>query len=319
MEEYSIGHLTVDSPFGNAGGVVKRVEDVEKIAHTGVGWIEAGSYTMEPRAGNGANGEIVYYHNEETGETFNSLGMPNKGIDAVALDIPQMAEIAHGFGKPLVVNVAPVSDEPAGESIELVRRAYEAGADAVLLNAGCPNVVTEDGGRHEILSHNADALGLVLRGLSAQFATDKARPIFIRTSPMFDGKGDMSIHKAFSILHVIRESGIIGAVFTPNTWPGHKPLDNDGRPILEVPGGVGGKSGPATVTSAAAETRATVSFLDSSGIDVVSSGGIVNGKELRYRLDSASAVAGAGTTFFYESGDWEHDVDKLLWEFQDNT
>jgi hypothetical protein len=68
---------------------------------------------------------------------------------------------------------------------------------------------------------------------------------------------------------------------------------------------------------AAAETRAA-HFINGSGVDVVSSSGIMDGNELRYRISSTGATAGAGTTFFYESGDWEHDVDKLLWEFQES-
>src|SRR5579885_3518334 len=116
MSEFSgrIGHLEdIQSPWGNAGGVVKTVEDVERMAKTGVGWIEAGSYTLEPRPGNGPNGERVYYHNPETGETFNSLGMPNKGMDVVETEIPEMAHIARTHNKKLVVNVAPVSADPA--------------------------------------------------------------------------------------------------------------------------------------------------------------------------------------------------------------
>ncbi len=315
MSEYNIGHLEVDSPFGNAGGVVKRVEDVEKMAHTGVGWIEAGSYTIEPREGNGANGEVVYYHDSETGETFNSLGMPNKGIDAVALEIPQMAEVSHKFNKPLIVNVAPVSEEPVEESIELVRRSYEAGADAVLLNAGCPNVVTDDGGRHEILSHNVNALSAVLAGLRTVIS-DKFPPVFIRTSPMIEVKG-VGRQRGTQIMQAIRQSGVAGAVFTPNTWPSHKPLDENEEPILEVPGGIGGKSGPATAQDASQETLLASYCMRGCDIDVVSSGGITTGRELAHRKLYSDAAAGSGTTLFYESQDWEHAVDKLLWEFQD--
>jgi dihydroorotate dehydrogenase len=314
VSEYSIGHLEADSPFGNAGGVVKRREDVEKMAHTGVGWIEAGSYTLEPREGNGPNGEVVYYHDPQTGETFNSLGMPNKGFDIVETEISEMAKVANGFGKPLVVNVAPVSDDPAPESAELIERAYVAGADAVLLNAGCPNVVSEDGGRHEILSHNIDALDLVLRSLSD--ITERYERIFIRTSPIKTIEA-LSPQLAFKINQVIERSGVVSTIFTPNTWPGSRPLDKGGQPILEVPGEVGGKSGPATADSVAEEVAWTVASIRGSDLGVVVSGGITNGRNLAEHLQANQVSAGSGTTFFYESGDWEHDVDKLLWEFQD--
>lgn len=309
MFEGRIGHLEVDSPWGNAGGVVKTPEEVELMAHTGVGWIEAGSYTLEAREGNGPNGEVTYHHTAETGETFNSLGMPNKGMDAVGKQIPEMAEIAHSFGKKLVVNVAPVSDQPVNESRELVFRAYASGADAVLLNAGCPNVVTEDGERHEILSHNAPILGKVVLGL--QGITEKYPPVFIRISP---GEDYNRIRASLRVL----PKEIVSAVFTPNTWPGHVPKDESGKEILEVSRGEGGKSGPAMAEDALRQTAWAISASKIGGrkIDIVSSAGIMTGQELKRRLD-LGAVAGAGTTLYYESAEegWSEATDRMLRQY----
>lgn len=321
--ETRIGHLVVESPFGNAGGVVKTVEDVEAMAKAGVGWVEAGSYTLEPRRGNAWNEETgqydkrVYCHNPDTGETFNSFGMPNKGMDEVARDMPEMVRTAHAFGKPLVVNVAPVSEAPVEESVELVRRAYEAGADAVLLNAGCPNVVTAGGGRKEILSHNPRRLYEVLEAIGSIAGTHALFPkVFVRTSPVD------SQEQALQVVRAMEAANNVGAVFTPNTWPNHVPLAPDGTRILDVPGGAGGLSGPATKDAAREQTYW---FALQSLFNVVSSGGIDNGYELHSRLYVPgqrvlgravhAAVAGAGTTLFYESEDWQESVDKLLREF----
>ncbi len=306
MSEFNgrIGHLYgIESPWGNAGGVVKTVEDVEQMARTGVGWIEGGSYTLEERAGNGANGERVYYHDPARGETFNSLGMPNKGMDAVEAEIPEMSKIARSYHKKLIVNVAPVSEEPVKEAVELIARSYAAGADGVVLNAGCPNVVLEDGGRHEILSYNPPGLAEVLNGIyEARFD----RPIMIRISP------PENYAKAIDIFAVIRSSRVVSAVFDPNTWPGHKPLDTEKQPLLEVPGGVGGKSGPAMAFMSAKQTEWAVKELQGSGIDVVRSSGVMDATELQRSFD-IGAVAAAGTTFFYESRNgWQEDVGRLL-------
>lgn len=306
MSEFygSIGHLEgLESPFGNAGGVVKTVEDVERMAHTGVGWIEAGSYTLEKRIGNSPNGETVYYHNSETGETFNSLGMPNNGMDIVETEIPEMAKIAHAHKKPLIVNVAPVSSDPVGESYELVSRAYQAGADAVLLNAGCPNVVTGDGGRHEILSHQPKVLGSVLLGLEP--VRIKFKPVFVRLSPVPNPDSMDALADALAL-------NPNSAVFTPNTWGGNRPVDRKGNEILEVPGGVGGKSGPAMAEEALLQANITSILLRSLNIDVVLSSGIMKAETLQRGLDTGIS-AGAGTTFFYESENgWKEDVDRML-------
>lgn len=309
QEIYKIAHLEVESPWGNAGGVIKRIEDIELMAHTGVGWMEGGSYTLEGRIGNGPNGEVVYHYNPETGETGNSLGMPNKGLDAVVPEIPVMVRLAEAYNKKLLVNVAPVSNEPVSEAQELVYRVMEAGAHGVILNAGCPNVVTEGGGRHEILSHNPKAFGMVLNGLE-QIVQKHGQKICVRTSPM------PSIEVAQEVMSVIARSCVVGAVFTPNTWPGFKPLNPDGTPILEVAGNIGGLSGPAMFPEALEQTVWAVDALRGTNIDVVSSSSIMTGRELSRRL-GAGAVAGAGTTFFYECAEegWSEATDRLLREF----
>jgi dihydroorotate dehydrogenase len=304
----TIGHLSdIESPWGNAGGVVRTVEEAELMARTGVGWVEAGSYTRELRAGNGQNGETVYWHNPETGETFNALGMPNKGMDVVETEIPEMARIVHarGSNKKLVVNVAPVSDRPVGESVELVRRAYVAGADAVLLNTGCPNVIEADGGRHQILSYSFPELEVTLSSLKG--VVEKRHPIFVRLSP-YESAAEM-----IQAMQVVCNSGVVSAVFLPNSWPERRPVDGQGEDILQVPGGLGGVSGPAMAIPAAMQTQWAVESLWKCGIDVVSSSGIRTARELDRRL-ALGAVAGAGTTFYYESPDWQGDTDRLLHE-----
>ncbi len=306
--EGNIGHLEgIESPWANAGGVVWSLEEVERMAHTRVGSIEAGPYTLEKYQPDGySNGKRVYYHDLETGETFSSLKPPNKGLlDEVEKEIPEMLRIAHAHHKPLVVNVIPVSDEPVKESEELVKRAYQAGADAVLLNAGYPNVVIEDGGRHELLSRNAIELGRVLVNL-ADLGLPK--PIFVSISPQESTKAADQVYKA------VKDSGIVSAVFAPTAWPVASPKDENGEFIIQGVEGMCGKSGPAMAKEAALQTAWAVSLLQRSGIDVVSPSSIMTGKTLRMRLGSG-AVAGTGTTFYYESQNgWQEDTDKLLWD-----
>lgn len=310
-----LAHLEIESPWGNAGGVVKTPDELELMARTGVGWIEAGSYTLNSRIGNAPNGEQVYYHNTNNGETFNSLGMPNQGMDEVEKQIPEMVGTARSLGKSVIFNVAPVSDNPVAESKELVARAYEAGAEAVLLNAGCPNVIIDDGGRHELLSHDEEMLSFVLGGLAP--VTEKHKPIFIRTSPLQEfGQAE----KIYGVIQKYR--GVVSALFTPNTFPGYKPTDENGEPVLEVPGNIGGKSGPGTKPEATVELWKAVQELNrgvfSGSIDIVSSGGIINGQTLAMRL-RMGAVAGAGTTLYYQSAEnkvsFAEATDRLLREY----
>lgn len=316
--DYRIGHLELVSPWGNAGGVVKTVEDVEKMARTGVGFIEDGSQTLERRLGNqrdAKTGELipdpdtgqpirVYFHDPVSGETFNSLGMPGKGMDVVEKEIPEKVRICQAYGKKYIQNVAPVTSNPVEETLELVTRSYEAGAHAVLVNAGCPNVITPDGSRHEKLSKNPDAFKKVLIGLRP--IVEKFFPVFVRISPQ-DSFVDM-----IQLVRAVSESGTVSAIFVPNTFDVQLPLDENGKPVLGVKGGTGGKSGPATAREAAIQTEWLIKLLHGSNIDVVSSGGIMDARGLKRQL-SLGAVAGAGTTFYYEATrGWEEETDRLL-------
>lgn len=309
-----IGHLEgIESPFSNAGGVAKTVEDVTQLAATGVGYIEDGSHTLETdRKGNAYNPDterfdrVVYYHDPETGLTYNSLGMPGKGLDNVEETAAERIAAAHANSKKYVLNVAPISHDPVNEARELVSRGYETGADAVILNGGCPNVEDTDGGNHPILSRNAQASGLVLAGLE-----DVARrysPIWYRVSPQ----------EKFADLRLIAEgiiaSKVVSAVLLPNTWLVDIPLDEVGDKRIQVPMPKCGMSGPGTLSDVLAQVKWWTHALRGTNIDVVASGGITNTKALQQALD-LGAVAGAGTTFFYEPRNgWQQDTDQLLSE-----
>jgi dihydroorotate dehydrogenase len=312
-DSWRIGHLgNLESPWGNAGGVVKRVEDVEKMAQTGVGWIEAGSYTVERREGNKKNAErdrtqeeleaepvIDYWYDADAYETFNSLGMPNQGLDELVKEIPEMVRIAEAYGKKLVVNVAPVTSEPIEETLELVDRTMEAGAHKVMLNAGCPNV---DG--HIPLSRHPETLGRVLLG-QARTVKKHNKKIGVRISPQ------NNYYEAGAVYRRAITSRTVDSIWTPNTWAVGEAMS----PLRGVPGG--GRSGAKWVPEARKQLEWAADILRGSQIDIVSSSSIMSGRELALRLNMG-AVAGAGTTFYYESRNgWQDDTDQLLYEFAD--
>lgn len=306
-----IGEYEMESPLMNAGGVVKSLEDVRMMAETGVGAIIAGSYTLEPRVGNSPNGETVYYHDSETGITYNSLGMPNQGIREVAQELPEMIRIAHDFGKPLVLNIAPVSDDPSTEIIEMFGILSMAGIeklDGVELNAGCPNVVTEDGGRHELLSHHSDMLGDTLHELHDIMEFDlHVGNLMVRISPFRNRTDALNLVELLASVNVNTVSAF-------NTFPGGVPLDASGKQILQVPNGIGGQSGPGKAELAEEQTQwlldaqADEPYAD---FEIVGSNGVIDAGGMKRRLD-LGAKAVSVTTLFYQSPSWKVAVNKLL-------
>jgi dihydroorotate dehydrogenase len=310
-----IGSYEMESPLMNAGGVVKSVEDVQMMSETGVGAVLAGSYTLEPRIGNSPNGEVVYHHDAQTGATYNALGMPNRGLEAIAKNLPEMIKIAHDNGKPFVLNLAPVSTDPVDEIIAMsaiLAHAGVEGLDAIELNGSCPNVVSSDGGRHAILSHNPDLLGDVLNELSDIAANELPfGSLIVRVSPF------LSREDALLLARQLHQSGV-DAVSAFNTFPGGKPLNARGEPILQVPGGVGGQSGALTVQQAEFQTEWLVDARDEIGatFDIIGSNGVTDALSMKRRLDIGTSAV-SSTTLFYEASRWGTAVDRVLTDFSD--
>lgn len=305
-----IGHVgDIESPWGNAGGVVKSIEDVEAMSKTGVGWIEAGSFTPEARRGgewDDSSQTFAYTkpwdYNSETGEMHNALKLPNAGWLAVVQDIPEMVKVAHAHDKPLIVNVAPTGNDYLEETLMMVYGAYAAGADAVLLNIGCPSIEDEEGNVRKLLGNDPAAFYKFTRDLSDRGLPEK---IMLRASPQG------SLYRARAFLSAVRSSELFSAVFHTNSWPVEMPINSDGEPLLDVPTERVGKSGPAMAEQGANETRWAGIVLRGSGIDVVSSSGISNAEELYRRLNWA--VAGSGSTLYFTAENSAKEVtDRML-------
>ncbi len=308
----NIGEYALQSPLLNAGGIVKSAEDARRMALAPVGAVLGGSFTLDERTGNSPNGEIVYYHDPENGITYNSLGMPNKGLRAIASsgELQRMINVSHEHGKAFILNFAPVSDEPVEEVIEAARMLEGAGVeylDALELNASCPNVVTGDGGRHEILSNHPQLLGEVLMELSDISINEGAfSSLFVRVSP-FRSKSD-----ALELASVLIDSNIT-AVSAFNTFPGGVPTKTSGEHILQVRGGAGGQSGTGMATRAEEQTRWLV---DARGItqgkfEIIGSNGVGSPETMKERLD-IGCVAVSATTLFWESSNWGNTASSLL-------
>ena len=88
--------------------------------------------TLAPRQGNPP--PRLY---ELPGGLLNSIGLPNKGLDAfLQQDLPQLAELP----VPLIVNVMGGAHDEVAELVERVGERDE--VTALELNVSCPNVKT---------------------------------------------------------------------------------------------------------------------------------------------------------------------------------
>jgi dihydroorotate dehydrogenase len=258
-------------PLMNGGGCCKTLEDVRELSRSLAGAILVGSITMEKRLGN--PGDVWWVGD---GFALNSLGMPNGGRKYLQINLPEMATIAHGEGKVLIVNVAGFDPQ---EYACLTGLAIRLGADAVELNLGCPNIVKDDGSRKPIASFNLNVMEEIVSLLELEIG--KYAPIWVKVSPYSDPE---LLKDAAAVL--LRHP-IVKAVTAINTFPSAYELNDAGKSVIDV--GLAGMSGQALKPIGLGQVKQWNSALQGK-IDLIGVGGISTGSDInKYRMLGAQA------------------------------
>jgi dihydroorotate dehydrogenase (NAD+) catalytic subunit len=224
--------------------------------------------TVEPRAGNPP--PRLW---ETAAGMINSIGLPNKGVEAyLATDLPRLAALP----VPLITNVM---GSTADELCELVAACDGQDAIAAIeLNVSCPNVKTG-------LDIGADPASLaeVLRAVRPQ----TGKPLIVKLTP---NTADVAL-----VAQAAEAEGA-DAVSLVNTLraTAQRP-DGTGAPWL---GGVnGGLSGPAIRAVALAQVTAVAARV---AIPVVGMGGVERGEHAAQLLRAGATLVGVGTASFVD-------------------
>ena len=318
MADYELGGHELESPLINAAGSVNGtspdliLREVTELAGTGIGAITVGSFTVPAQAGNEARfGAPVYYHDSATGATYNSMGLPNIGLAEATRLMPKIVAIAHERGKPVIANVSPT--QPSAEigdtfeqTVQLVGTLQGTGVDLIEVNTSCPNVVTTGGGRKPILGYDLEGMTRLVEQLEPLVEVGHTR-IGVKLPPYLS---EEELRIVPQLAQLFREHPVFEFIVTANTIPGQIPRGSTGEPILTVPGGAGGMSGATTREVGREQLRLWRAQMG-SGIEVVSTLGVVDGRELAVRRQLGATAAG-GVTFLWEADSLGRAVTDML-------
>ena len=254
--------------------------------------------TLQPREGNPS--PRLW---EAPGGLINSIGLPNKGVDAyIAEDLPQLAGILaraedDGPGPdpaaarvPLITNVMGSSAE---EFAELVGRCEErAEISAIELNVSCPNVKTG-------LDIGADPEQLERVVSACRPRTRK--PLIVKLTPNTanvpacaqaaeaggaDAVSLINTLRAMALSPVAARGGGHPAASGKRSEPSRKPW---------LGGGTGGLSGPAIRAVALAQVFAVAARVS---VPVIGMGGVQRASHARDLLDAGATLVAVGTESF---------------------
>lgn len=253
-----IAGLKLRNPTMNAAGVLgMSLPILKKVYDSGAGAVITKSIGPKPRTGH-KNPTLV----KVIGGTLNAMGLPNPGVDYFVNEVKQLTKM----GIPVVASFFGGSIQ---EFVDVARKFDEVGADALELNASCPNVAEELG----MLAADADNVMKVVSAVK----NETKKPVFVKLSPNVTD---------IKIIAKAAELGGADAITAVNTLKGMKVDIHMKQPILTNV--TGGLSGPALKPIA---LRCVWEIAQEVEIPIIGCGGIMCGDDaIEYFLCGASAV-----------------------------
>ena len=279
--------------IGPAAGMVRRLDQVMKVAKSAATEITVGTISWEKREGNrpteGSSGG-TYYFDEGTGASVNALGIP----DSIAASgymklLPEMVSIAHAADKTLRVSIG--SFKVDDELTKLALMCEECGVDEVEWNAGCPNLRPSTG-QKVIPSYDPETMERILRRLKRA----GVRPVAVKISPI----DDELIPK---LAKIFNESGMVQKVVEVNAEPNFIMMKGEFKPALEYYGednqlySTGGRAGK-PLKEHGLRVVSRMRPLLRKDILITGVGGIFTGSDVQAYLNAGADNVQVGTAYF---------------------
>lgn len=267
--------LRFDNPVGLAAGLDKNGAHVDALAALGFGFIEVGTTTPRPQAG---NPKPRMFRLPEHEAVINRLGFNNGGVDALVRNVERAR-----FGGPLGINIGKNKDTPNERAVDdylhCLERVYPR-ADYVTVNISSPNTQgLRDLQEEETLKRFIGALREAQERLATQHG--RRKPMLLKIAP------DLAEAELDGVAAVLLAAGIDGLICTNTTID--RTAVSGHRHARET----GGLSGKPLFGKATAVLRGMAARLEGR-IPLVGVGGIVQGGDAAAKID-----AGASLVQFY--------------------
>ncbi|UHQ95400.1 quinone-dependent dihydroorotate dehydrogenase [Haloterrigena alkaliphila] len=265
---------TFPNPVGIAAGFDKNAEVTHALEALGFGFVEIGTVTPYPQAGN--DRPRLFRLREDEG-MINRMGFNGQGMERVKSRLE--ADGTPEF--PLGVNVGKMNSSTEEEAIEDYRRVFDRlspFADYVVVNVSCPN--TPD----EFDEASPDHLRAIFETLEAENEGDV--PLLVKIGP------DEPEESVLELVDIVREFDLDGIVAT-NTSTTRERLESPNR---EEWGGLSGTP----IEDRSTDVIRTIADYTDCDLPIVGVGGVDSAESAYEKIRAGASLVQLYTGFVYE-------------------
>jgi dihydroorotate dehydrogenase len=257
----TVAGIELRNPIGLAAGFDKTCAHLDALGRLGFGYVVGGTITRAARRGN-PKPRIVRYPRRAS--MVNAMGLPNPGAEAAAANLARRPRTAPRF--------VSVADEAVPDAVATVRT-LAPHADAIELNASCPNVSWgRDRDNEAHLAELLDAIGAAT-----------PLPVIVKLPPF---EGDVEREVVLALAGIAAERGAAG-ITCANTRPHEEPRLAVGR------GGLSGRD------LSAATPRMVAAVREATGLPVHACGGVSTPEDVRACLEAGATTVQIYTGLIY--------------------
>jgi dihydroorotate dehydrogenase len=286
---------TFPGPVGLAAGFDKNAEGIDALAALGFSFIEVGTITAQPQAG---NPRPRLFRLPRDRAVVNRMGFNNDGAAAVA---GRLARRTKGSDVVVGVNIGKTKVVPAEQAIDDYRestRLLAPYADYLVVNVSSPNTP----GLRDLQAVEHLRPLLVAVREQADVAAERRVPLLVKIAP------DLGDDEVLAVADLAVELGLDGIVAT-NTTISREGLSSS--PHVIDAAGAGGLSGP-QLRARSLEVLQLLRDRVGPELTLISVGGVSNAADVESRLRSGANLVQAYTALIYGGPLWPSRLNSAL-------
>lgn len=290
--EKEVFGLKFKNPVGIAAGFDKNGVLINELENFGFGFIEIGTVTPKPQAG---NPKKRLFRLKKDKALINRMGFNNLGVDEAVKQLKKRKTkliVGGNIGK----NTATLNKNAKPDYIYNFEALYDY-VDYFVVNVSCPNV--KDLTKLQDVDFLADLLN-TLKEIDAR--KGKNRPILLKIAP------DLNRQQLDDIVDLIATTKIAG-VIAANTSSGRENLTTSDAEIKAIANG--GLSGQ-PIKDNATEVIRYLAKKSNKAFPIIGVGGIHSAKDALEKIEAGADLVQVYTGFVYEGPKLVKDINKAI-------